>query len=329
MNPGLTELKSLLLHETAMVDEPGLALVTHRNPDGDGLAACLALQELLRRRGVHADIVLEGPCHDSYDFLDGAARTRVMQDDLAYECLVLLDCHEEARIGTCAPLVPRASHVIAIDHHHERELIPGAHTYIDTEIVSVGGILWQLFSDEIAALPDDSRRYILQALYTTILNDTDNFVNANTDARTFDICRQMAELGLEAGPVARHFIWGKSAAEMQLVGEVLGSMKMLRDGRVMFLHSTRAMLADLALGGEATSKMTRWVKGVRGVEAIVYFREVDDNRYRLSLRSDGVDVNRIARSHGGGGHTRAAGCELTGTLDEVQLIILRQLEEQL
>ncbi|MCD4829709.1 MAG: DHH family phosphoesterase [Candidatus Cloacimonetes bacterium] len=320
------ELKTALIE---LVTAGSIALVTHRNPDGDGLPACLALQELLRCRDKDADIVLERPCHELYAFLDGPRHSRVMAADLSYDCIVLLDCHERDRIGTCAPLVDAATCVIAIDHHHERELIPGAHTYIDTEIVSAGGILWELFASDIEQLPAESRRYLVEALYTTVLNDTDNFVNANTDARTFEICRQMAAQGLEAGPVARRFVWGKTAMEMKFVGEVLAGMQLRHDGRVLFLFSTLEMLDRLNLDAESTSKITRWVKGVRGVEAVVYFREIGERLYRLSLRSDVVDVNRIARLYGGGGHTRAAGCEMSGSLDDIQATIYRHLEEQL
>jgi len=325
VSPEQAALKAALLSQLS----GRVGLVTHYNPDGDGLVACLSFQELLRLRGVNADIVLEKPCPDVYDYLDGRARTRVMSDDLAYNSLVLLDCHERERIGACAPLVDRASVVFAIDHHHERELIPGAHTYIDVDIVSVGGILWELFASEITAAPEPARTYMVEALYTTIINDTDNFLNANTDARTFSICAALAGLGLDAGRVAKLFTWSKTWAEMKLVGEVLAGMKLFADGRVLVMLSTVEMLDRLGLSGDATSKMTRWVKGMRGVQAVAYFQQTAPRSYRLSLRSEGVDVNRIARMYGGGGHTLASGCALEGDYPRLEAQIVALLEEQL
>ncbi len=318
-------LKKHLLQEVS--SQGSICMVTHSNPDGDGLAACLALQDILVARGVHSDIVLEYPAPELYEYLDGPARATTYEDFMQYDLVILVDCHEQKRIGRCAPLIDRAKSLIAIDHHTPGEIIPEAYTCIETEIVSAGGIIFRMFEDDIAGMKNRNR--IVTAIYTTVINDTDNFQNSNTNADTFEICARLADLGLHAGETVRLFVWSKTAAEMRLVGEVLSTIEMLHDGDILFMHSTIEMLRQNMLNGEATSKMTRWVKGTKGAKAIVYFRQVEDETWRLSLRSEFVDVAVIARSHNGGGHVRAAGCTMHGTLSQVQREIQAEIEKQL
>ena len=302
-------------------------MVTHTNPDGDGLAACLAYQDILEDQGIHADIVLEYPAPELYDFLNGRDRTTFFDDSMRYDLVILIDCHEQKRIGRCAPLVDRAKSIVAIDHHTQGELIEGAHTCIETEIVSAGAIIYRMFEDEIASCKH--RQRIVDAIYTTVLNDTDNFQNSNTNAETFEICAGLAVLGLHAGEIVRLFIWSKTPAEMKLVGEVLSTIELRHGGDIVFMHSTMEMLKRNGLTGEATSKMTRWVKGTKGAKVIVYFREVAHESWRLSLRAEHVDVSIIARKHNGGGHVRAAGCEVNGSLAQTKDILQAEIEKQL
>ncbi len=325
MNEKFSALKKHLHKETGKYSS--ICMVTHTNPDGDGLAACLAYQDILKDQDIYADIVLEYPAPELYDYLDGRDRTTFFDDSMFYDLVILIDCHEQKRIGRCAPLVDRAKSIIAIDHHTPGELIEDAHTCIETKIVSAGAIIYRMFEEEIAT--SERRQRIVDAIYTTVLNDTDNFQNSNTNAETFEICAGLAELGLHAGEIARLFIWSKTPAEMRLVGEVLSTIELRHGGDIVFMHSTMGVLKRNGLTGEATSKMTRWVKGTKGAKAIVYFREVAESVWRLSLRAEYVDVAVIARRYNGGGHVRAAGCEVKGSLAQAKDILQEEIEKQL
>ncbi len=325
MNKKLSALKEHLSKETAAYST--IAMVTHVNPDGDGLAACLAYQDILAESGVHADIVLEETAPELYDYIDGAERTIIFDNSLQYDLLILIDCHEQKRIGICAPLVDRAKSIVAIDHHTPGLLIENAYTCIVTEIVSAGAMIYRMFEDELAGFGQRDR--IVKAIYTTILNDTDNFQNSNTNAETFEFCASLAKLGLHAGEIVRLFIWSKTPHEMKLVGEVLSTIEMRHDGDILFMHSTLEMLERNELTGEATSKMTRWVKGTKGAKVVVYFREVASETWRLSLRTEHLDVAVIARNHKGGGHIRAAGCEVRGSLAHVKDLLQAEIINQL
>ncbi|MCD4650488.1 MAG: DHH family phosphoesterase [Candidatus Cloacimonetes bacterium] len=310
--------------------EQSIALITHKKPDGDGLAACLAFQELLLKHYKRpADIVLEEPPPAVYEFLNAADRCITFSSDMHYDIVVQMDCHEPSRVGTCEPLLQHANSVFAIDHHHEKEIQPESITFIDIEAASTGEILYRMFSSEIIRLPRPAALYIANALYTTILNDTDNFVNSNTKGSTFAICEALCQLGLNPAYITRSFIMGKTPTELKFTGQVFETIEIHCNGQIMFVHSTLKMLEYMGLNQSATSKLTRLLKGAKGVKVLVYFQQGDASSFRLSLRSDTVDVNKLARRFGGGGHTQASGCTISGSLSLVKQTMLNALMELL
>ncbi len=306
-----------------------VGILTHHNPDGDGLAASLALKKLAESYGYSADIILEEEALKSLEFLSASKNTLKISQEMSYDTIILLDCHEHDRVGKCSTLIDKANLVFAVDHHEMREIIPESITYIDASKVSVGAIIYDMFEDKIEKLNGENLKYIVDAIYTTVLNDTDSFINANTDTATFELCQNLAKLGLISGEVIQHFTMSKTAAEMKFVGDVLSTIKTYNKGKIIFIHSTLEMLEKNNLGNDATSKMTKWVKFIDGYIAIAYFNEIGANKFRVSLRSNEINVNKIAVEFGGGGHIKASGCEIEGALSQVQNIVLEKFREQL
>lgn len=315
---------------TQMIETDGsIGILTHKNPDGDGLCAALAMQEIFQNLGRDADIILEYPAPDQYDFLDGKKRTKVFSEHLYYKNLILVDCHEEERVRNCSPLIPTARKIIAIDHHQKGELIENSLTYIDTKMVSAGAIIYNLFQEEIANLPKDSATYVAKAIYTTIINDTDNFLNRNVDRETFRISSELMQYNIEPGEITEQFLLSKSAATMSFVGDVLGTIDTYDQDQILFIHFTRDMMAERGVGNEATSKLIRWVKGTKDMLVAVSFQEVNETRYRLSMRSNYINVNKICVKYGGGGHKKASGCEIKGSLGELKQLIVSELRPEI
>ena len=326
----IKELVIMKQHFSAAVNKyDSIGIITHKTPDGDGLGASLAMQELLACWNKKADVVLEEPISAIYDFLDGERRTIIFSENLRYDLLIILDCHEKERVGRCEPLIPFSQKVFALDHHIQCELIPDSETFININAVSVGVIIFQMFEDEIDALPTESAQYIATAIYTSILNDTDNFLNTNVDAETFAICSKLMKYDIQPGRITELFLLSKSANEMRFVGEVLSSIQTFDNDTILFIDSTLDMLQRNGLDLKANSKLTRWVKGTKNMKISICFQEVNRDRYRLSLRSNYVDVNKIATKHGGGGHKKASGCEIKGNLDTIKQTILEDIREQL
>lgn len=308
--------------------KPGLSIgiTSHIEPDGDGFCASLALQQLLRSMNLDSEIVIGDDALERFAFLMEGAKLRKWEPGLGYDLLFILDCNSFSRLGDSAELVPNSGFIILIDHHvPEHGLIPAAFSFIDPAYVSAGAILWKVFNPEIKTLPEEARIPVGNSLYITILNDTNNFANANTNAEVFRIAGELTELGLAPNKLHEQYFLNRSPREMRFVGEVLSTIELLHDERILFMHSSLDMQRRNALRPDSIMNITRWVQGVRGVDAIVYFREEEQGLYKLSLRSVKLDVNKIAVMHGGGGHRQASGMHLRGSLRQVKAIILKDM----
>ena len=324
----IDELRKVLL--TAFDKYDSIGLLTHKDPDGDGLSGCLVLQEILQaKKNKQVSIILESTAPDNLDLLDAKSRTIIYEEALTFPFILIVDCHNRDRLGVCSSLVDKAELTIAIDHHEDNGDDEVDYLFNDPGMVSVGAIIYESFKNELHAFPKQSKEYSATALYVTLLNDTNNFVNSNTDAAVFQFAAELTRMGIKPYEITKTFMLTKPAKYFRFIGETLSTIRLFFEGKVLFFHSTLKMLQDNNLHSDATSKVTNWVKKPLGVEIVVYFREIARNRYRLSLRSESIDVNLLAQKYSGGGHINASGCEISGTLSDVQQALLNDIEDVL
>jgi len=315
---------------SALCRQPGkIAILTHSFPDGDGLPACVALKHILRSQGFKSDIVLEAKAPAALEFLNISEQVLIYDEEMEFATVFIVDCHEAHRTGKTAVLAEKARSVMAIDHHQQQNLQKNWYYCIKTEVVSAGAIILMAYQHDLMRLAPKERKYIGDCFYTTILNDTGGFVNSNTDADVFRLCAQIAKLGTDPAEVMEDFVLSNPPIQLRFTGQVLSSIELSSEGQVLFMHSSLALIEQNGLDSEATSNITRWVKGAQGVKVTIYAREQENGIYRLSLRSTNVNCNKICSSFDGGGHINAAGCSITGSLDEVRRTILAQVESAL
>ncbi|HOE90553.1 MAG TPA: DHH family phosphoesterase [Candidatus Cloacimonadota bacterium] len=314
--------------EQLIINAKNILLLTHKNPDGDGLATCLALKTIIN--GIYKKdtaILLEKEAPDFLDFLNVQIHTTADKPQQDFDLIIITDCHEFTRAYHDESLLINAKKVIFIDHH---EIVKNAIKsnflyYIDPHAVSTGVILHDVYKHFLQRLSKEDSNYYAQCIYTTILNDTDNFINSNVDAKVFSVCHDLMKYELNPQQVVTDFLLKKPPQYYQFIGNVLSTIEIHNDKRVLFMHSSLQMLERLGLDQDASSKMMRWVKGVKDIDIQVYFQQVEEKLFRISLRSDKYEVNTLASFFGGGGHKKAAGCEIKGTLTEAKSMILEQI----
>ncbi len=306
-----------------------VAILTHQNPDGDGFPATLGLKRLLEANNITADIVLEEPISDLYNYLKGKEYSKVYSDTVFYETAILVDCHESDRVGKCKPIVEKAKNIFTIDHHIENNVIKRAENLILPDCVSAGVIIFNLFEDDFNNLEEKDKKYVADCIYTTILNDTDGYFNKNINENTFLTASKLMKFGLDPSFIAEKFLLNRTVDEIRFIGETLSKIETYHNGQVLFMSSTLKMLEQRGLTQHATSKLTRYVKGVIGVKIIVYFSELEKDYFRLNLRSNVINVNKIAVKFGGGGHKNASGCRIRGKLSDIKKLVLKEIEKQL
>ncbi len=321
------EMKDITKELFALVDRAkSIALTTHMNSDGDGMVACFALQEILKQRGFASTIITDGEDLQRYGFLMQDPLVLPFNEDMRFDLCIVLDCNSYDRLGKRAMLVERANTVVVLDHHVvEHNPIPAHLQLIEPGYASVGALLWRSLASAIAELEPAARRYIADCVYVTILNDSNNFSNANTNAAMFDMAADLAREGIQAHQLYMAYMQNHSALEMLYVGRSLATIRLFAEGKFLFLHSDYALAQELGVNPSDYMSVTRWVQGVSGLKAIAYFREDAPGQWKVSLRSLELNVQEVAALHGGGGHRKASGLSLQGSLEEVQHTVLQDL----
>lgn len=293
----------------------GFIIAGHRDPDGDSLGSSLALGLALEQMGKRVEVMSADPLFAAYMRLPESDRITVSATAPAgYPVVVLVECNAVARSGI-EGLEERL--VVNIDHHANNPEF-GEVNWVDPSVAAVGVMVYRL----LQALDVEITLAIATHLYVAILTDTGSFRYSNTDADAFRVCAELVDHGVEVSAVAEAIYENVPRDKVRLLGVALASLTIDPDGRVAAMVLHHETLAS-SPGKPDTEGIVNRAKAIEGVSVAALFKEVEPQSYRVSLRSDGaVDVAAIASGLGGGGHPRAAGCMVTGSIDEAKETIL-------
>lgn len=297
---------------------------THIHADGDAIASELALFRLLKNLGKTAYIINDTPTPAVYQGLPDAEHIQEFDGRLpqGIEVLFIIDAPSLERLGRVGENLPDEIFIINIDHHPP--LAPFAHIHWqEPSASSTGELLFRLFQENFAI---DEK--MAENLYVAILTDTGRFTFPNTTPESLRAAAELVRLGASPEVIGRKLYQSLSLAQLKIRSRAEDSLEKSQDGKIAWTSLTQKDFEETGLGPEDTQGLADLPRSLAGVEAGVLFRELPQNKVKVSLRSKGkVDVNEIARKFGGGGHPQAAGCILEGSLPEIQKKILRALEE--
>ncbi len=289
-------------------DHNHFLVTSHARPDGDAIGSSLAAMYLLQALGKEVVVALADPVPRTFAHLPGASRVVRTQPAMAAEVALVLECDSVQRTGfdhIAAPLI------INIDHHRSGTGY-AAVNWIEPAAAAVGAMLYDL---AIAAGVPLSPEFAT-CLYAALLTDTVRFTVPSITAETFALAHQLVSLGADAAGVAEAVYHSVRPARLRVMGTALLHLQI--EGPVAWstvtLHEIQAANAEV----EDCEDIVNHVIGVEGVCAGAFLRELQEGRYRVSLRSKGeVDVAEVAEGLGGGGHRNASGCTLEGHLGEI------------
>jgi len=293
-------------------------LVTHVEPDGDGIGACLALAHVLRGMGKVACVWLPQGVPDKYRFLPGAEE--VVRESAPEPVALVLDCDGESRLGEALATVKQAEIIINIDHHPGTK--PFGHLdWLDPSSPAVGYQVHQL----IRALEQPITLEVATCLYTAIGTDSGFFRYSNTTPGLLRVAAELVEAGADPRAIAEATLDRYDLPVVRLAGRALASATLRLDGSAAVVTLVDD---DYAWAGtRQTEGVIDFLRSVAGVDLLVLMRE-DADGWRVSLRSLGTtDVGAAARRLGGGGHRLAAGCTLRGDADAVWATLEAALRE--
>ena len=294
-------------------------LTSHARPDGDSIGSQLAMAFALQALGKQVRIVNADPAPEHYQEFPGMDRIEISAATSAdVDAVIVMECSDLTRTGVTGL---EDQFLINIDHHAGNRMY-GAINWHDESAAACGEMVF----DVIRELGVPLTLEIATHIYLAILTDTGSFHHSNITPRTFDICRQTVEAGVNPATMARRVFDSNSFGKLKLIGALLDSMELVDHGRLAVLYMDDAMLHACNCTNNDTEGLINLPLTAREIQAVVFFKVAPTGEIRVSMRSKyDVDVRQVAAAFGGGGHKNAAGFTIAGSLDQVRPKIVELL----
>jgi phosphoesterase RecJ-like protein len=236
-----------------------------------------------------------------------------------FDAAIIMECGDLARTGVAGL---EQYFVINIDHH------PGNTGYGQINWFDAGAAACgEMVFDLVHALGVRLSLEIATHIYLAILTDTGSFHYSSISPRTFDMCRECLEAGVDPVLVARNVYDSNNMGRLKLFGAVLSAMQIDATGRIAIVYLDHEMAREAGGTYEDTEGLINLPLTVKEIQAVVFFKQDEGERYRVSMRSKGdIDIGAVAKSFGGGGHKNAAGCTVSGAIDALQKTFVEKIE---
>lgn len=307
----------------ALKDAKRVCLVTHVNPDGDGLGSEAALALALQALGKTVVLANHDATPEQYAFLGLEA---LRGEPAGCNLAVALDCAVPERLGENGWKAFQGAPLgMVIDHHVPKDAF-APHMWTVPACAATGEMIEALLP--ALGVPMDAA--MATAIYAALVNDTGCFRHSNTDVPVFALASRLLAAGADSKDVNRRLLDEKPLAMVRLQAHALDKIQVLAGGKAALVAVAADDLKAYGAGWEHTDGLAESLRSIAGVEVSAMLREEGPLRAKLSLRSKFTfDVNAFAGQWGGGGHAKAAGATLKMRFDEAVDAVSKALEKDL
>jgi phosphoesterase RecJ-like protein len=300
-----------------------VVLTTHVNADGDGVGSEIGLWYLLRAQGISVKIANPTRIPNRFDFLipDGAdASQHAVREIERADIVASLDIGDITRLGELATVINRRQPpFVCIDHHVGPVKLPPGPCLIAPDATATAELIFDLASVAGWPLTPESA----QALYVGLLTDTGGFRFSNTTARALRVAAALLEKGVDPEEVYASVYASAPEGRVRLLAEVLQTLVVEPDVGLAWVSVPADALRRHEVTPDDLDGIVEFPRSIAGVRLALLFRHIGNGRIKVSFRSMGeVDVAALANQFGGGGHHRAAGASLAGTMADVEEEVL-------
>ena len=308
-----------------MIDQAGkIVILGHVNPDGDCVGSCLAVYNYIKEwDSSRAVTVRLERVPSKFSYLSGFDAIETEAGEETYDLCICLDSSDEERLGDFKSCFDRSAKTICIDHHitnrgYAKENVIDGHASSACEVV-----YGQLDESRIS-------KRAAECIYTGIIHDTGVFKYSNTSRKTMEIAGKMMEKGIDFGTIIDGSFYKKTYMQSQILGRALLESITFLDGRCIFSVVRKKDMDFYGVDKSDLDGIVDQLRVIDGIECAIFLYETGIHQFKVSLRSNSiVDVSRIAAYFGGGGHVRAAGCTMSGSVHDVVNNLSAHIAEQL
>ncbi|GJM71404.1 phosphoesterase RecJ-like protein [Paenibacillus macerans] len=320
--------RELRQSQAFLTEHDDFLVVAHVQPDGDAVSSTLAVGWLLSCLGKKYVMVNEGPIPKRMGYLWQADQIRDLSAEplnRKFNNVICVDCADFKRVGTTKELFAEGAKLLNIDHHPTND---GYGTI--NLIVPYAAATAEILFDLIQFMGLELNEAIATALYTGLLTDTGGFRYSNTSPKVMATASKLLEYGVDGPGLSELLLEQMTLPQLRLLTRALNGLQLTEDGKISWVVVTDEDLKSAGAVHEDMEGIVNYPRNIQGVEVGLLFKVIDEQAVKVSMRSAGkVDVAKVAQSFGGGGHVRAAGARVEGTLEAIVPRVVERVRLQL
>ena len=289
-----------------------VALSGHIRPDGDCVGSVMSIYQYIRKNmsSVEVKVFLETPS-SVFDCIHGVEDIdSEMETSQEYDVFIALDCTDD-RLGKAEPIFKKARKKINIDHHVSNSGC-GDINIVVPDASSTCEVVYELMDSEKLDVE------IAKTLYIGMIHDTGVFKYSNTSPKTLNIAAKLISYGFDFPKIIDETFYEKTYIQTLVCAKAVAESVRFMEEKCIFSVVDKDMMEFYNVGPKDLDGVINQLRIVKGVECAIFMYQTGAMEYKVSMRSNGlVNVSEIASFFGGGGHVRAAGCTMKGTVHDV------------
>ena len=291
--------------------EKSVAIFCHVRPDGDAIGSACALKNALESIGINAKVFCDDDIPQRFSYI--VSEDDLSREDLSceYDAFVAVDSAEISRLGKYALDFGSHKNTFNIDHHISNPRYAKVNYVCDTpaNVVNVYNLIPELKAD----ISEKTANLLAMGLMT----DTGNFTHQNVDANAFALAGELVKLGANQNTIYYHNFKKQTKQRAKLFGMVMSKLRYFHSDRLVVAPIMQKDLQESGAHQSETEGFVDFLMGIDTVEVGACVMEIGKDKYKISLRSKGANVNAVASDFGGGGHILASGCQVSAEYEEV------------
>lgn len=302
-----------------------IGIAGHVRPDGDCIGSCMSLYNYLskNRKDLQVKVYLEF-VDEKFHIIKNIDKVDTNgYDGTVYDLFISLDTASKDRLGYNLLFFENAKRTVCIDHHASNRGYAD-YNYIVPQASSASEVLYDLLNEELID------KAVAEPMYMGIAHDSGVFRFQSTTPKTMRIAAKMMGFGIDFNKILEETFYGKSYNQMMVTAKIQSQAVLTMEGKCIYGYCTSQMMDEYGVTVNELDAVIASIRNVEGVEVAMFIYQLENKKYKISLRSKNiVDVSAIAVAFGGGGHVRAAGFEVEGTMEQVIEKVLAKIEEKL
>ena len=300
-----------------------ILIIPHYNADGDCLGSSYGLKLMLEELGKKADVVLDKQDfeHRILKILDGVT---CKNEPFVPDLVIAVDCADKQRMGTRVNAFDSCELTVNLDHHITNDKY-ATYNFVNPDAAATGEIIYELA--QFMNIPLTTQ--IVNNLYIAIASDTGGFAYSNTKPHTHSIAAQFLGYGLNNAFINSYLFEMNSKKRLELMKIAYNSLETFYDDRIAVVSITDKQMKMFDAKDDDAGSFVNIPRSLETAIISLSFRDIEGGAVKVSIRSQLVNASNIAKLYGGGGHERAAGCTVKGTLDEVKEKLVSEAERRI